>query len=254
MRQELGWPIVMTPFAQMVITQAVMNVTGKERYAMIPDEVIRYALGRFGRPNVPIDAQVMERIESLPRTRELRAEPAMAPLAELRRRIGAHVDRRGIPAARDDAGAGWSTRCGRRPGAAPLRSGHEAGAGAAAQTARAARSRAGERGEAGLPPGIAAQRRRRMKRNTRRSAAARAAKLAGAPDDRRLHVRRRRHAAAQRPLARRLRSAARRHRDAERTARARHSVRAADQRQRLSTRASRRRSCATSDCRSTTRR
>ena len=32
--------------------------------------------------------QVMERIESLPRTRELRAEPAMAPLAELRARLG----------------------------------------------------------------------------------------------------------------------------------------------------------------------
>jgi oxaloacetate decarboxylase alpha subunit len=30
----------------------------------------------------------MERIDALPRTRELRAEPAMAPLAELRRRIG----------------------------------------------------------------------------------------------------------------------------------------------------------------------
>jgi len=87
-RQELGWPIVMTPFAQMVITQAVMNVTGGERYGVIPDEVIRYALGRFGRPNVPIDAKVMERIESLPRTRELRAEPPMAELAELRRRVG----------------------------------------------------------------------------------------------------------------------------------------------------------------------
>lgn len=90
-RLELGWPIVMTPFAQMVLTQAVMNVTGKERYAVIPDEVIRYALGRFGKPNVPIDAQVMERIEALPRTRELRAEPPMAPLPELRRRIGAQL-------------------------------------------------------------------------------------------------------------------------------------------------------------------
>jgi len=87
-RQELGWPIVMTPFAQMVITQAVMNVTGGERYSVIPDEVIRYALGRFGRPNVPIDAKVMERIESLPRTRELRAEPPMPELTELRRRVG----------------------------------------------------------------------------------------------------------------------------------------------------------------------
>jgi len=36
----------------MVLTQAVMNVTGKERYGVIPDEIIRYALGKFGRPNV----------------------------------------------------------------------------------------------------------------------------------------------------------------------------------------------------------
>lgn len=87
-RQELGWPIVMTPFAQMLITQAVLNVTGKERYAIVPDEIIRYALGRFGRPNIPIAPEVMDRIESLPRTRELREEPGMPPLHELRQRIG----------------------------------------------------------------------------------------------------------------------------------------------------------------------
>jgi oxaloacetate decarboxylase alpha subunit len=87
-RQELGWPIVMTPFAQMLITQAVLNVTSKERYSVIPDEIIRYALGRFGRPNIPIATEVMDRIESLPRTRELRQEPSMPPLAELRKRIG----------------------------------------------------------------------------------------------------------------------------------------------------------------------
>ena len=87
-RQELGWPIVMTPFSQMLLTQAVMNVTGKERYRVVPDEVIRYALGRFGRPNVPIAPEVMDRIDALPRTRELREEPGMLPLAALRRRIG----------------------------------------------------------------------------------------------------------------------------------------------------------------------
>lgn len=87
-RKELGWPIVMTPFAQMLITQAVMNVTSKERYEVIPDEVIRYALGKFGRPNVPIAAEVMNRIESLPRTRELRDEPEMPSVAELRKKIG----------------------------------------------------------------------------------------------------------------------------------------------------------------------
>jgi oxaloacetate decarboxylase alpha subunit len=108
-RQELGWPIVMTPFAQMVMTQAVMNISGRERYSVIPDEVIRYALGRFGKPNVPIDPSVMERIESLPRTRELRAEPTVLPLADLRARFGPRLPdeefllRATMPAAQVDA-------------------------------------------------------------------------------------------------------------------------------------------------------
>ena len=87
-RQELGWPIVMTPFSQILLAQAVMNVTTKERYGVVPDEVIRYALGRFGRPNVPIVPAVMDRIDSLPRTRELRQEPGAPSVAELRKRIG----------------------------------------------------------------------------------------------------------------------------------------------------------------------
>jgi oxaloacetate decarboxylase (Na+ extruding) subunit alpha len=87
-RQELGWPIVMTPFSQMLLTQAVMNVTGKERYTVVPDEVIRYALGRFGKPNLPIAPEVIDRIAAMPRTRELRQEPHMPALVELRRRIG----------------------------------------------------------------------------------------------------------------------------------------------------------------------
>lgn len=90
-REELGWPIVMTPFAQMILTMAVMNVTGKERYAVIPDEVIRYALGRFGRPNMPIEAGVMDRIMALPRTKEIQAEPEIAGVADLRRKLGAQL-------------------------------------------------------------------------------------------------------------------------------------------------------------------
>jgi oxaloacetate decarboxylase alpha subunit len=105
----LGWPIVMTPFSQMLLTQAVMNVTGKERYGVVPDEVIRYALGKFGKPNVPIEPDVKDRIESLPRTRELRAEHGMPPLSELRKRIGPDFSdeefllRATMPAAQVDA-------------------------------------------------------------------------------------------------------------------------------------------------------
>jgi oxaloacetate decarboxylase (Na+ extruding) subunit alpha len=90
-RQELGWPIVMTPFSQMLLTQAVMNVTRKERYGVVSDEVIRYALGRFGKSNLPIAPQVMDRIDALPRTRELRQEPDMLPISELRKRIGSDL-------------------------------------------------------------------------------------------------------------------------------------------------------------------
>jgi oxaloacetate decarboxylase (Na+ extruding) subunit alpha len=92
-----------------VMTQAVMNVTSRERYEVIPDEAIRYALGRFGKPNVPIAAQVMERIESLPRTRELLSEPPMASVEELRQRLGPKLSdeefllRATMPAAQVDA-------------------------------------------------------------------------------------------------------------------------------------------------------
>ena len=91
-REELGWPIVMTPFAQMLQTQAVMNVTGKERYAVIPDEIIRYAIGRFGRPNVPIDARG-DGPDHGQSAHEGAARPSrgMAELSDLRRRIGADL-------------------------------------------------------------------------------------------------------------------------------------------------------------------
>lgn len=90
-REELGWPIVMTPFAQMLQTQAVMNVTGTERWSVIPDEIIRFAIGRFGRPNAPVDPQVMDRIMANPRTKELQEEVGMADVPTLRRRLGAHL-------------------------------------------------------------------------------------------------------------------------------------------------------------------
>ena len=108
-REELGWPIVMTPFSQILLTQAVLNVTGRERYGVIPDEAIRYALGRFGRPNIPIAPEIMSRIEALPRTAELRAEPPMASVAELRARLGRELSdeefllRATMPAAQVDA-------------------------------------------------------------------------------------------------------------------------------------------------------
>jgi oxaloacetate decarboxylase (Na+ extruding) subunit alpha len=90
-RRELGYPIMVTPFSQVVGTQAVMNVLAPERYANVPDEVIRYVLGKFGTPPAPMDPNVRDRIEQLPRARELSKQAAMPELSELRRRFDARL-------------------------------------------------------------------------------------------------------------------------------------------------------------------
>jgi oxaloacetate decarboxylase alpha subunit len=90
-RAELGYPIMVTPFSQIVGTQAVMNVLSGERYANVPDEVMRYLLGRFGSPPGAVDEQVLDKVLSRPRAKELAAEAPMPELAELRRRFGSSV-------------------------------------------------------------------------------------------------------------------------------------------------------------------
>jgi oxaloacetate decarboxylase alpha subunit len=87
-RAELGYPIMVTPFSQLVATQAMLNVTSEERYQTVPDEVTRYVLGRFGTPAMPMDANVEDRIRSSKRAKELEGEATMASIDELRARIG----------------------------------------------------------------------------------------------------------------------------------------------------------------------
>jgi oxaloacetate decarboxylase (Na+ extruding) subunit alpha len=86
-RAELGYPIMVTPFPQMVCGQALCNVIGSERYANVPDQTIQYVLGRFGRPTAPVDPEVQDRIMSRPRARELMAEPPPLPPEELRKKL-----------------------------------------------------------------------------------------------------------------------------------------------------------------------
>jgi oxaloacetate decarboxylase (Na+ extruding) subunit alpha len=76
-RAELGYPIMVTPFPQMVIGQALANIAagGKARYDQVPDQVIRYVLGSFGKPTAPVNPDVLDRILSRPRARELASEP-----------------------------------------------------------------------------------------------------------------------------------------------------------------------------------
>jgi oxaloacetate decarboxylase alpha subunit len=61
-RRELAWPIMVTPFAQLVGTQAVFNVVTGERYKIVPDEVKKYVLGYYGKLLAPVDPEAMDRV------------------------------------------------------------------------------------------------------------------------------------------------------------------------------------------------
>ena len=48
MRADFGYPIMVTPLSQFVVSQAAINVIVGERYKEVTDQVIQYALG-FGK-------------------------------------------------------------------------------------------------------------------------------------------------------------------------------------------------------------
>lgn len=74
-REELGYPIMVTPLSQFVGTQAVMNVMSGERYSVVPDEVIGYALGKYGNEAVEVmNREIRAQILNRPRTEELEVE------------------------------------------------------------------------------------------------------------------------------------------------------------------------------------
>ena len=65
-REDLGYPIVVSPFAQYIVTQAVLNVMGRDqgkpRYETVPDEVRLYVRGGYGEIAGPIDQTLYDKI------------------------------------------------------------------------------------------------------------------------------------------------------------------------------------------------
>jgi len=90
-RRDLGYPILVSPFAQYIITQAVLNVVQGERYRTIPDEVRKYACGHYGRlAGTPSDG-FLERAAIRPEefTDAAPAELLAPALPKLRSELGA---------------------------------------------------------------------------------------------------------------------------------------------------------------------
>jgi oxaloacetate decarboxylase alpha subunit len=78
LRAELGYPAMITPYSQHMVTQATINVATGERFKVVIDELIRFAQGRFGEDSgyTWMDQDLKDRFLSLPRAKEL---DAMSP-------------------------------------------------------------------------------------------------------------------------------------------------------------------------------
>lgn len=61
-REDLGYPPLVTPLSQMVGTQAVFNVLTGERYKMIPKEIKDYVKGLYGKSPAPISNEIKKKI------------------------------------------------------------------------------------------------------------------------------------------------------------------------------------------------
>lgn len=89
-RRDLGYPIMVTPLAQFVGSQAALNVITGKRYSAVSDDVILYALGRHGVEAVEVmDPEVRRVILERPRAVELaEADPVRrTSLSDVRARF-----------------------------------------------------------------------------------------------------------------------------------------------------------------------
>ena len=60
-REDMGYPPLVTPMSQMVGTQAVTNVLTGERYKLISNEVKAYCRGEYGHSPAPISEELMKK-------------------------------------------------------------------------------------------------------------------------------------------------------------------------------------------------
>ena len=90
-RQDLGWPIVVTPFAQYIVTQATLNVMAGERYAQVADEIVDLLRGDFGPLPGPVDQDLLDRAMATKRAQQPLPGDDTVTLEELRARFGPHL-------------------------------------------------------------------------------------------------------------------------------------------------------------------
>lgn len=90
-RKDLGYPVMITPYSQFVVSQAAINVATGERYKVVIDEIIQFALGVFSEDSgyTWMDQNLKDKILSLPRAKQLAAQKKVdVPLKKIREQFG----------------------------------------------------------------------------------------------------------------------------------------------------------------------
>ncbi|MGB9809136.1 MAG: oxaloacetate decarboxylase subunit alpha, partial [Caldanaerobacter sp.] len=81
-REDMGYPPLVTPMSQMIGTQAVLNVITGERYKVVPKEVRDYVKGLYGRPPTPISDEIKKKIIGDEKVIEVRPADLLNPQFE----------------------------------------------------------------------------------------------------------------------------------------------------------------------------
>jgi len=89
-RAEFGYPIMVTPLAQFVGSQAAVNIITGERYKEVTDQSIQYALGHWGKEAPAVmDPNIKDKILNRPRANDWRKwSPPDLSLKEVRQKFG----------------------------------------------------------------------------------------------------------------------------------------------------------------------
>ena len=87
-RVDLGYPIMITPLSQFVGVQAAMNVIAGEPYKEVSDNVIHYALGRYGEEavtamNQDVRAKILDRSQARKAMAERPPDPTIEELRQM---------------------------------------------------------------------------------------------------------------------------------------------------------------------------
>ena len=92
-RADFGYPIMVTPLSQFVVSQAAINVMVGERYKEVTDQVIQYALGIWGNEATEIMApDVKDKILSRSRAKDWQGWTAPdLSLHEVRQKFGTTI-------------------------------------------------------------------------------------------------------------------------------------------------------------------